>query len=89
MRWRAEARAQFDGPERTVHLRVAEQEGHIYLDLADTAWRAVEVGPHGWRVVAEPPVRFRRPAGLLALPMYVLYEVSIWIIAIFERSWKK
>ena len=64
-----EARAQFDGPERTVHLRVAEQEGHIYLDLADTAWRAVEVGPHGWRVVAEPPVRFRRPAGLLALPM--------------------
>lgn len=26
---------------------------------------------------------------LLALPMYVLYEVSIWIILIFQRSWKK
>lgn len=26
---------------------------------------------------------------LLALPMYVLYEVSIWIIFIFERSWQK
>ncbi len=26
---------------------------------------------------------------LLAAPMYVLYEVSIWIIVIFERSWKK
>jgi hypothetical protein len=30
-----EARAQFDGPERTVHVRVAEHEGRIYLDLAD------------------------------------------------------
>jgi len=25
--------------------------------------------------------------GLLALPMYILYEVSIWLILIFERSW--
>ena len=64
-----EARAQFDGPERTVHVRVAEHEGRIYLDLADQAWRAVDIGPDGWRVVAEPPVRFRRPAGLLPLPI--------------------
>jgi sec-independent protein translocase protein TatC len=27
--------------------------------------------------------------GLLALPMYVLYEASIWIIRIFEASWSK
>ena len=40
-----EAQAQFDGPERTVHVRVAEHDGHIYLDLADQAWRAVEIGP--------------------------------------------
>lgn len=26
---------------------------------------------------------------LLALPMYVLYEVSIWLIFAFERSWQK
>jgi hypothetical protein len=64
-----EARAQFEGPERAVHVRVAEHEGHIYLDLADQAWRAVEVGPDGWRVVGEPPVRFRRPAGQLPLPI--------------------
>ena len=64
-----EARAQFDGPERTVHVRVAEHEGRIYLDLADQAWRAVDIGPDGWRVVGEPPVRFRRPAGLLPLPI--------------------
>jgi hypothetical protein len=30
-----EARAQFDAPERTVHIRVAEHDGCIYLDLAD------------------------------------------------------
>ena len=63
-----EARAQFEGPERTVHVRIAEHQGHIYLDLADMAWRAAEIGPEGWRIVAEPPVRFRRPPGLLPLP---------------------
>ena len=63
-----EARAQFDGPERTAHVRIAEQAGRIYLDLADERWRAVEIGPDGWRVVSHPPVRFRRPPGLLAIP---------------------
>ena len=64
-----EARAQFDAPERAVHIRTAEHAGHIYLDLADEHWRAVEIGPDGWRVIECPPVRFRRPAGMLALPM--------------------
>src|SRR2546430_2461040 len=63
-----EARAQFDGPERVVHVRIAEQAGHIYLDLADEHWRAVDIGPDGWRVIGCPPVRFRRPAGMLPLP---------------------
>ena len=52
-----------------VNVRIAEHEGRIYLDLADQAWRAVEIGPEGWRVNAEPPVRFRRPTGMLPLPM--------------------
>ena len=30
-----EARAQFDAPERTAHIRVAEHDGRTYLDLAD------------------------------------------------------
>jgi hypothetical protein len=64
-----EARAQFDGPERRVHVRVAEHAGHIYLDLADEHWRAVEIGPDGWRVIECPPVRFHRPAGMLPLPV--------------------
>jgi hypothetical protein len=64
-----EARAQFDGPERHVHVRTAEQAGHIYLDLADDEWRAVDIGPDEWRVIGSPPVRFRRPAGMLPLPV--------------------
>src|SRR2546425_1134060 len=64
-----EARAQFDGPERVVHVRIAEQAGHIYLDLADEHWRAVDIGPDGWGVIGCPPVRFRRPAGMLPLPV--------------------
>ena len=49
-----EAQAQFDGPERAVHVRVAEQDDHIYLDLADECWRAVELGASGWRVTSCP-----------------------------------
>jgi len=64
-----EARAQFDGPERSVHVRIAEHAGHIYLDLADEQWRAVHIGPDGWRVIEYPPVRFRRPSGMLPLPV--------------------
>ena len=64
-----EARAQFDAPERSVYVRIAEHGGHIYLDLADERWRAVEISPDGWRVNRCPPVRFRRPAGMLPLPV--------------------
>jgi hypothetical protein len=64
-----EARAQFDGPERAVHVRIAAHAGHIYLDLADEEWRAVDIGPDGWHVIGCPPVRFRRPAGMLPLPV--------------------
>src|SRR5262245_4164543 len=64
-----EARAEFDAPERAVHVRLAEQGGRIYLDLADARWRAVEIGPDGWQVIGSPPVRFCRPAGMLPLPV--------------------
>jgi hypothetical protein len=63
-----EARAQFDGPERLVHIRVAEHNGVLYLDLADSQWRVVEVTPASWQIISAPPVRFHRPPGLLPLP---------------------
>ena len=64
-----EAQAQFDGPERAVHVRVAEQDDHIYLDLGDACWRAVELGASGWRITSAPPVRFIRTPGMLPLPV--------------------
>jgi hypothetical protein len=65
-----EARAQFDGPEREVYVRVAggSADDSIYVDLANERWEAVEITASGWRVVSDPPVRFRRPRGMLPLP---------------------
>lgn len=67
--WLLEAQAQFDGPEREVHVRVAAHDGAIYVDLANERWEAVKVTPAGWKVVSDPPIRFRRPRGMLALPI--------------------
>jgi hypothetical protein len=61
-------KAQFEGPTRGVAVRLAEHDGKVYLDLADDDWRAVEIDRAGWRVVSDPPVRFRRPRGMEALP---------------------
>jgi len=63
-----QARARYDAPERKVQVRVAGQGDHLYLDLGDENWRAVEIAPTGWRVIDNPPVRFRRAAGMLPLP---------------------
>jgi hypothetical protein len=66
-----EAKAHFDAPERIVHVRVGGLDGKLYLDLGDEAWRAVEIDAAGWRVIENPPVRFRRASGMqpLAYPV--------------------
>lgn len=66
-----EAKAQFDAPERVVHVRVAGLDGRLYLDLGDETWRAVEIDDTGWRVIDNPPVRFRRASGMRPLPVPV------------------
>ena len=64
-----EGKALYEGHECRVHVRLAEHDGTIYLDLCDEAWRVVEVTPGGWRVVTDYPVKFRRTKGMLALPV--------------------
>ena len=64
-----EAKALFDGPEREVHIRVGGLDGCIYLDLCDESWRAVKIDANGWELVDNPPVRFRRAAGMKPLPV--------------------
>jgi hypothetical protein len=66
-----EAKAHFNAPERLVHIRVGGLDGRLYLDLGDKTWRAVEIDPSGWRVIDNPPVRFRRAAGMKPLPIPV------------------
>src|SRR5262245_43306699 len=64
-----EGKALYDGPEYPVYTRLAEHNGAIYLDLGNAAWQAVEITSSGWCVVDTPPVKFRRPKGLLPLPV--------------------
>jgi hypothetical protein len=52
------------------------QRGKHKLSEAEQAalflrWKEQQGRPEGWRVVASPPVRFRRAAGMLPLPMPV------------------
>jgi putative DNA primase/helicase len=58
----------FERERRRLHLRVAEHEGAIYLDLGDQTGLCVEVTATGWELNARPPVMFRRPDAMRALP---------------------
>jgi hypothetical protein len=64
-----EAAGVHDGPERPAHVRMAGHDGRVYLHLADADSTVIETDAQGWRVCPEPPVRFRKPAGMLPLPM--------------------
>jgi hypothetical protein len=66
-----ELRAIASSIEREVHVRVAGDGDHIYIDLGDPQWHAVRITGEGWTVVQGPPVRFRRPIGMQALPFPV------------------
>lgn len=63
-----EAKALFEGEEHCVFVRLGEHQGNIYLDLCNSNWQAVQITPQGWCVTDDPPIRFRRSRGMLALP---------------------
>jgi len=62
------AQALFEGPEESIHIRVAEKDGAVYIDLVNPAWEVVRVTSEGWEVISDSPVLFRRSKGMLALP---------------------
>ena len=62
-----EAQALFGGEEHPVHVRVAEHDGNVYLDLCNADWEVVEITPGGWQVIGESPVKCRRSSGMLPL----------------------
>jgi hypothetical protein len=63
-----ESKASFEGPECPTFVRLAENEGKIYLDLCNETWKAIEIDPDGWRLIGDAPVKFRRARGMYRLP---------------------
>jgi hypothetical protein len=63
------ARAQFDGPERIVGIRVLKSDRSLYVDLTDEQWRAIEIRDSSWRLASDPEVMFARGRGMGALPV--------------------
>ena len=86
-----ECRARFDGPRHQVFVRVGGLDDTIYLDLANERWEAVEIGPFGWRIISDPPVKFRRTRGMEALPCPVtggsLAELRPFLNLVGDADW--
>ena len=76
-----EARARFTSDMPDVFIRVGQNKNSdddgnadgddpaYFLDLGDSRGRAVAIGQRGWSIVDRQGVHFRRPAGLLGLPV--------------------
>jgi hypothetical protein len=64
------AKALYEGEKKEAHVRLAEHDGAIYLDLCDDQWGQVKITADDWEVVKSEgsPVRFVRAKGMLALP---------------------
>lgn len=58
-----------DATPEPVHLRVAEHDGQIVLDIGEESGRAVLITADGWEVLDRSPVLFRRTALTGAMPV--------------------
>jgi hypothetical protein len=50
-----------------VFIRVGHHMGKVYIDMGSADHSAIEVDESGWRIVATPPVNFRRSDHMLPL----------------------
>jgi hypothetical protein len=57
-----------DGPEHPISSHVARRGSKVYVDLCDTEYRVVEIGPDGRMVSDAAPVGFVRSPHADALP---------------------
>jgi hypothetical protein len=49
-----------DLPPEPVHVRTAEHDGALYIDMGDTAGHVIRVDATGWRIQDTAPVLFQR-----------------------------
>ena len=69
-----EARARAKAGMSSIFIRVSrdnavDDDSSSYIDLGDPSGRAVKIGAQGWSVVDQTGIHFRRPEGLLPLPI--------------------
>lgn len=56
------------GPQCETFLRIGHQGDKVYLDLGDESWRGIEITASDWKLVGNPPVKFRRNRAMRPLP---------------------
>lgn len=61
-------KAQYEGAEHPVYVRIGHLDDKTYIDLCNGDWEALELTRSGWRIVSEPPIKFRRAKGMRPLP---------------------
>jgi 5S rRNA maturation endonuclease (ribonuclease M5) len=87
-----ESKGQFDSPKLSVFTRIAEFGEKIYLDLINENWEVIEISQSGWKIIDDPPVRFRRNKGMLPLPQPItggsLRNLRSFINIADEKDWK-
>lgn len=60
------------GKEIELHLRVANMNNCIYVDLCNDNWEVVEISKNGVKVLQESPVYFRRLPDMAQLPTPII-----------------
>jgi hypothetical protein len=52
-----------------TYVRVAENNGTIYVDLANDACNVIKISSSGWEIIKNSPIKFLRLKGLKPLPI--------------------
>jgi len=73
------------GKAEKTFLRVGGTDTAVYLDLGNEKWDAVEIDSDGWRIVANPPVAFRRTSKMRPLPIPVAPQGEGDVDAAFQE----
>lgn len=63
-----DGKAQYEGAEIPVFLRLGKANGKMYVDMTNKEWEIIEIDSSGWRITKEAPLKFRRSKGMLPLP---------------------
>lgn len=79
------------GPKYEPCVRIAGgEDGAVYIDLADSLWRAVRIDASGWSITDAPPIRFVRNPILAPLPVPISggsLELLRELINVTDEDW--